>query len=411
MALLDLDRFKEINDTLGHGTGDRVLCQIGPRIRAVLRAGEGMARLGGDEFALLMTTQSTGDRARAEQQTVLGRVLATLHAPFVVDDVALVVEASIGLASYPADGDTGELLLQRADIAMYTAKGNHEHVAVYDRTLDGHNPRKLALLAGLRQAVDHDELILFYQPFVDLATFRVRGVEALVRWQHPTEGLLTPGEFVPLAEGSGFIHQLTRSVLVSAIRAAKMWERAGQALQVSVNISARCLIDTELPVTVADALAAAGLPARLLKLEITESAIVGDPLRALEVINRLHQLGVALSIDDFGTGYTSLAYLRDLPVQELKIDQSFIMRMLYDRKDAIIVRTIIELAQRLGLETVAEGIEDALTMSALDLLGCTTGQGYHLSRPLLSSALAPWIDTWNNTHHPDTRRPTPVMGS
>ena len=400
VVLLDLDRFKEVNDTLGHYTGDRLLQLIGPRIRQVLRTGELMARLGGDEFALLVPTPSTGREALADQQAVAYRVLAALNAPFVIDDMALAVEASAGLASYPHDGDTGELLLQRADIAMYTAKSNHDSLAVYDRALDDYNPRKLALLADLRQAVDRDELVLHYQPEIDVATLRVHGVEALVRWQHPAEGLLAPAEFMPLAEGSGYIHRLTRYVLTRAARDAKAWEQAGQPLQVSVNISARCLLDSELPQTVATTLAAVGLPAHLFKLEITESAIIADPVRAQDVINRLHHLGVALSIDDFGTGYTSLAYLRDLPVQELKIDQSFIVRMLYDHKDAVIVRTVIELAQRLGLDSVAEGVEDTATLAALDALGCTTAQGFHLSRPLPVHDLASWIDTWTSTHHP-----------
>jgi EAL domain-containing protein (putative c-di-GMP-specific phosphodiesterase class I) len=257
----------------------------------------------------------------------------------------------------------------------------------------------LALLADLRQAVDRDELVVHYQPQIDIASSGVEGVEALVRWQHPTEGLLFPTEFVPLAEGSGFIHELTRHVVSRAARDAMAWQEAGRPLRVSVNVSARCLLDTGLPETVAAILTTAGLPAHLLTLEITESAIIAHPVRAQDVINRLHDLGVALSIDDFGTGYTRLAYLRDLPVQELKIDKSFIMRMRYDRKDAVIVHTTIELAQRLGLRSVAEGVEDNATLRALDALGCTTAQGFYLSRPLPVDQLARWIDIWDGTHH------------
>jgi diguanylate cyclase len=400
VVLLDLDRFKEVNDTLGHHTGDRLLQQVGPRISGVLRAGEFMARLGGDEFALLIATATTGVEALAEQQAVVRRILAALHVPFVIDDIALAVDGTAGLARYPQDGDTGDVLLQRADIAMYQAKTNHEALVVYDRMLDGYSPRKLTLLADLRQAVGRGELLVHYQPQIDIATLRVVGVEALVRWQHPVEGRLPPSEFVPLAESSGFVHELTRYVLDVAVGDAKAWEQAGRALEVSVNISARCLLDYGLPGTVSGILTAAGLPARWLKLEITETAMIADPFRAHEIINRLRHLGVALSIDDFGTGYTSLAYLRDLPVQELKIDQSFVMRMRTDRKDAIIVRTSVELAQRLGLDSVAEGVEDAQTLSALAALGCTTAQGYHLSRPLPAHDLASWIDNWNSTHRP-----------
>jgi diguanylate cyclase (GGDEF)-like protein len=399
VVLLDLDRFKEVNDTLGHQIGDRLLQQVGPRLGEVLGTGEVMARLGGDEFALLITARTSGEEAVAEQRAVVHRVLAAFDAPFVIDDITLAVEATAGLASYPQHGDTGEVLLQRADIAMYLAKGNHESVAVYDRTLDSHNRRKLMLLADLRQAVDREELVLHYQPLIDIATHRVRGVEALVRWRYRDEGLLPPADFVQLAESSGFIHELTRYVLTRAVRDAKGWAEAGLALTVSVNISARCLLDSGLPEAVASTLAAVGLPAQLVTLEITESAIIADPFRAQDVINRLHTLGVALSIDDFGTGYTSLAYLRDLPIQELKIDRSFITRMLHSPKDAVIVRTVIELAQRLGLECVGEGVEDAAVLSALDALGCSTAQGYHLSKPLPEYDLGRWIDAWNSTHH------------
>ena len=241
---------------------------------------------------------------------------------------------------------------------------------------------------------------------MDIESSRIKGVEALVRWQHPTEGLLSPDEFLPLAESTGFIHELTQWVIVRAAHDAKAWADAGDPLVVSVNLSARCLIDVNLPQKVRDTLTSVGLPAHLLKLEITESAIIVDPVRALDVINRLHDLGVALSIDDFGTGYTSLAYLRDLPVQEIKIDQSFVTHMLYRRKDAVIVQTAIELAARLGLESVAEGIDDPAILAALAAMGCTTGQGYYLCRPLPAIELLPWIDSWKHSHNHHIALPT-----
>jgi diguanylate cyclase len=391
VILLDLDRFKEVNDTLGHHYGDLLLQQIGPRLRGVLREGEVMARLGGDEFALLVPTRSIGAEAGVERVTVARRILAALQQPFLVHEVSLAVEASVGIAVSPEHGDTGEVLLQRADIAMYLAKANGEDVAVYESGLDEYHPRKLALLVQLRSALERDELVLHYQPLVHISTGQVRGAEALVRWAHPEEGLVPPSEFIPLAEGSGLIHQLTRYVLLAACLQAKLWEQSGLPLVISVNISARCLMDTTLPGAVAASLEAAGLPARLLKLEITESAIIADPVRTQSVISRLHWLGVGLSVDDFGTGYTSLAYLRDLPVQELKIDRSFVGTMLTKHKDAVIVRTGVELAERLGLDSVAEGIEDAETLAALAALGCTIAQGYHIGRPMPADLFAVWL--------------------
>ena len=404
VALFDLDRFKEVNDTFGHDIGDELLDQIGPRMSQLLVEGELLARLGGDEFVMLISGTHPGPQARIEQQKKVTQAREALAAPFTLGDVALTVEASVGLASYPDDGDTGQMLLQRADIAMYQAKNNHQEIAVYDRALDGHTPRKLRLLGDLRQAIDRGELVVYYQPLVNIATMHASGAEALVRWNHPIEGLLMPADFLPLAESSGLIHELTRHVLTCAVRDAKAWQAGGHPLVVSVNISARCLIDTKLPDAVAAALAAAGLPARLLKLEITESAIIADPIRAQHIINQLHRLGVALSIDDFGTGYTSLAYLRDLPIHELKIDRSFVTRILHEDKDAIIVRTAIDLAQRLGLESVAEGVDDPAILVALAAMGCTTAQGYALSVPLPVHHITPWVQRWNHDHSPAPQR-------
>jgi diguanylate cyclase len=398
VVLIDLDRFKDINDTLGHRYGDYLLEQIGPRIRGVLRDVDVLARLGGDEFVLLFPSRATGQDANHAAWDLTRRMLDALHEPFVVDDVLLAVEASAGIAVSPAHGDSGDILLQHADIAMYIAKERNEDITLYDSALDAHNPRKLTLLSQLRGAADNGELVLHFQPLIHIRSGAVVGAEALVRWQHPEEGLLPPGEFVPLAEGSGFIHELTRFVLQAACAQAKVWETAGVPLVVSVNISARCLLDTGLPQSVAATLLATGLPPHLLKLELTETAIIADPDRARSIISRLHTLGVALSIDDFGTGYTSLSSLRDLPVQEIKIDRTFVTNMLTNAKDAIIVRTGVELANRLGVESVAEGIEDAATFNALAALGCTTAQGFHLGRPMPSVDFDIWQSDWNLSH-------------
>nr|BFE73982.1 hypothetical protein GCM10020092_072830 [Actinoplanes digitatis] len=376
VLLLDLDRFKEINDTLGHRTGDQLLATVADRLRAVVRDSDTIARLGGDEFALLIT-QPGGDTP----EVVAQRIMDSLREPVVIDGVALVAEATIGIARHPRDGAaTAGELLQRADLAMYSAKGSGGGIASYQPSMDETDARKLSRLAELRRALTENELVMHYQPLVDVGNSKLHGVEALVRWQHPEEGLLGPIEFVPLAESTGLIHDMTRHVLRLAIGQAGEWLRAGEAVPISVNISTRCLLDVTLPDTVEAVLASAGLPASLLTLEITESAIMADPQRSREVLSRLEALGTRIAIDDFGTGYTSMAYLRDLPIHELKIDRTFISRMVGESKDAIIVHTAIDLAHRLGLTTVAEGVEDENTMTALADLDCDLVQGYLVGR-------------------------------
>jgi diguanylate cyclase len=405
VVLLDLDRFKEINDTLGHHYGDKLLELIGPRLREVLRPDDLVARLGGDEFVIMLTgdleNEGQPDPGRGPEHAYLQiteRALEALTHPFIIEGLSLVVEASAGLAMFPRDGMNPELLLQRADIAMYVAKTTHTQVTRYDGRLDEHNPRKLALLTELRRAVSEDELFMHYQPVVDLLSGDVLGVEALVRWQHPVEGLLAPDQFIPLAESSGFIHELTNHVLNLSLEQARTWSDRGSPLSVSVNLSARCLLDSTLPETVRIALERSGVPAGLLILEITESAIMADPVRAGEVIGRLHSLGVLLSIDDFGTGYTSMSYLRDLPVDELKIDRSFVTHMLANTKDAVIVQTSIDLARRLGMRAVAEGVEDESTWHALQSLDCDAAQGYWFSRALPGDQLPAWRTAWRTEH-------------
>jgi len=392
VVLLDLDGFKDVNDTLGHHCGDQLLTRVGPRIARTLREGELVARLGGDEFGLVLTTDRDGDAAVGDVLAVLRRVLHAFDEPFVVDGVTLSLAASAGVAVGPEHGESPSALLQHADVAMYRAKAGHDPVVVYRSALDDHDPRKLRLLSQLRAGIDAGELVLDYQPLLHLASGCVRGVEALVRWQHPDEGRLPPSEFVPLAESSGLVHPMTHEVLAQACEQARRWQLAGRPLVVSVNVSARCLLDETLPDRVARELARTGLPAGLLKLEVTESAIIADPRRARAVLERLRGLGAAVSIDDFGTGYTSLAALRDLPVDELKVDRSFVTTMLTEPRGAAIVRTGLELAARLGMASVAEGIEDAATLAALADLGCTTAQGYHVARPMPAAALDAWLD-------------------
>ena len=374
ILLLDLDRFKEVNDTLGHDAGDHLLRQIGPRIAGAL-GGDGLvARLGGDEFGVLLEgTDDAAARARA------AAIVAGLEEPFAVDDGLLDVEASIGIALYPEHGTTTETLLQRADIAMYRAKSRQHAVELYSPEHDHHSRRQLSLLADLRRALGNDELVVHYQPQVNLMTGRVETVEALVRWQHPREGLLSPAEFVPLAERTGLIRPLTTDVLAQALRQTAHWRDRGLDLVVSVNLSARNLHDPHLSAQLRDLLAANRLPARHLQLELTESSIMDDPERAGTVLRSLDQLGVRLAIDDFGTGYSSLAYLQRLPVDEIKIDRSFVAGMADRPADRVIVDSTIDLARNLGLTVTAEGVETETVLGLLRAAGCHSVQGYFVS--------------------------------
>jgi diguanylate cyclase (GGDEF)-like protein len=388
LLLIDLDRFKEVNDTLGHRYGDQLLMQVGERLRTGLREVDTVARLGGDEFAVLLPKI-----ASAEGAIVVARKLqVALEEPFTLDDLTLDVEASIGLALYPDHGNDPDELLQRADIAMYAAKDTHAEFVLFDAKLDQHSPRRLALLGELRRAIEDGQLVLHYQPIVDTHTDKVLSVEALVRWQHPERGLLPPADFIPLAERTALITPLTHYVLKAALRQCRQWRQAGHELTVAVNVSARRLLDLGFPDEVAGLLATWEVPARLLVVEITESTIMSDPAHALEVLGRLDRMGVQVAIDDFGTGYSSLAHLKSLPVHELKVDRSFVMHMTSNASDAVIVRSTVDLGRNLGLRVVAEGVEDALTWRELDALGCNAIQGYYVSRPIPADDLTSWLE-------------------
>ncbi len=330
---------------------------MGERLRAALRQVDTVARLGGDEFAVLLPRIAAAEGATA----VAEKLRATFDEPFLLEGLTLDVEASIGVALYPDHGSDPDELLQRADIAMYVAKETHAGFVLFDPRLDQHSPRRLALLGELRRAIDHQQLVVHYQPKVDAQSGRVLGVEALVRWQHPEHGLVPPDEFIPLAERTGLIGPLTHYVLDAALRQCRAWQHAGHELSVAVNVSARRLLDLEFPDEVATLLARWEVPARLLVVEITESTIMADPTRALEILSRLHDMGVQLAIDDFGTGYSSMAYLKNLPVHELKIDRSFVTHMTSNTSDAVIVRSTVDLGRNLGLRVVAEGVEDQTT--------------------------------------------------
>lgn len=407
VLLIDLDRFKEINDTLGHSYGDQLLAQIGPRLLAgALRSNDTIARLGGDEFAVLLPNLRSADEAVAAAT----RISAALHTPFPLEGMTLDIEASIGVAVAPDHGTDPVTLLHHADTAMYEAKEFSAGVIAYQPKRADAAPTRLALLGELRRALDGGEFVLHYQPKVSLANGRLEGVEALIRWEHPTRGLLSPAEFIPIAETTGLITRLTMVVLDLALAQVSAWARTGLTVQVAVNLSARCLHDPALPDRVSAALARHGVPAQLLRLEITESMLMADPDRALVILRALAADGIRLSLDDFGTGYSSMSYLRQLPVDELKIDRSFVLDMTGQPNDKVLVRTAVDLAHNLGLAVVAEGVEDARTLTALHDLHCDTVQGYHLGRPMPAGQLNEWIAERKLTSPAvPTQRKQPVM--
>ena len=387
LLILDLDRFKEINDTLGHAVGDSLLVAVGQTLGSPLRASDTVARLGGDEFAILLPSVSGLEQAR----DVAGRVAAATSQAFPVEDLMLDVGVSIGAALYPEHGETAADLMRSADVAMYMAKRDGTTIAVYDEDRDHNSVRNLSMSGELRQAMDDDELVLFFQPQIEIATGRLAGVEALVRWDHPRYGLVPPIEFITLAEQSGLIGPLTRWILRAALKSLGGWQAAGYEIGMSVNLSPRNLLEEDLPESVGRLLQEHGIQDGALTMEITEDAIMTDPDRALAAIRHLRQYGVRLAIDDFGTGQSSLAYLKTLPVNELKIDKSFVIHMADENSDAVIVRAMIDLAHDLGLTVVAEGIESEALLRTLSGLGCDYGQGYHVGRPMRRDAFDLWM--------------------
>ena len=395
LLLLDLDGFKEVNDTRGHAHGDVVLQQVAARLTQAVRPVDTVARLGGDEFALVIPA---ADAVRAEAvATALG---VALEAPFLVEGHTLHLGASIGIALGPAHGREGATLLRRADVAMYAAKrGGGGGYAVYAPAQDAALPARLSLIADLRQALAEGALVLHYQPQIAIDSGRVVGLEALARWPHPTHGFVPPDQFIPLAEGMGLMGALTDWALDTALRQCRVWRDAGHALVVAVNLSAATLHDPRLPATITRLLHVHGVPAGSLRLEVTESALMADPARAGVVLAGLAAVGVGISVDDYGTGYSSLAYLKRLPVDELKIDRAFVRNLTTDEADRTIVASTIGLGHSLGLTVVAEGVEDAAAWEALAMLGCDSMQGYHLGRPMPAGA----VETWLSARHAERR--------
>jgi diguanylate cyclase (GGDEF)-like protein len=382
VMFLDVDHFKEINDTLGHEAGDTLLQIVAERLRAQMRAGETLARLGGDEFAILCDGSATDASLLAE------RLHSALHGAVTVRDFPLEITLSIGVATFPEHGEDADTVLRHADVAMYQAKETRAGTAVYDPEQDLNDEARLVLAGELRRAIANEELVLHFQPKAELESGRIVGVEALVRWQHPERGFIPPNEFVPIAERTGLIKQLSRFVIAAALRQCGEWRASGLDLHVAVNLTIPDLLDLELPDLIEALLEETGVRPDQLELEITETTILADPFRVRQVLARLNEMGLRLAIDDFGTGYSSLAYLRRLPVHTIKVDRSFVMDMCENASDATIVRSTIDLGRNLGLEVVAEGVETQEAWDALRALGCTLAQGYLISRPLPAEELA-----------------------
>ncbi|MFN7941094.1 MAG: EAL domain-containing protein [Thermoanaerobaculia bacterium] len=387
LLFMDLNGFKEINDTFGHHCGDQLLRQVGHRLSQALRSTDTVARLGGDEFAILLPEVSGPEAATAVAQSLLDALVE----PFAVEGHRLTVGASFGIVLSPSHGSDPTTLMRRADVAMYVAKYASRGYAVYAAEADAHSPQRLSLLSDLRRESTREHFRLHFQPQIDLATRGVRRAEALVRWQHPEQGLLLPKDFIPLAEAGNLVQVVTEWVLAEALLACKRWQAEGFAIGVSVNLSPRSLRDAKLPESIAARLGNAGLEPRWLTLEITEGSLLADPEHAMAILQQVLALGVELSIDDFGTGYSTLAHLKQLPASEIKIDRSFVGDMTRDEHDAAIVRSIVDLGHNVGRRIVAEGIEDEATWRALAAIGCDLGQGFWISPPLPESELLAWL--------------------
>jgi diguanylate cyclase (GGDEF)-like protein len=403
VMLIDLDHFKEINDTLGHHFGDLLLQEIGPRLSSVLRENDLMARLGGDEFGIVLPELPSEDVA----MRIADRLLEELEIPVSVEGLALDVSGSVGIALFPSQANDAEALLRRADVAMYAAKENGGGYELYEDDMDRHNPARLTLIGQVRPALETGEFVLYFQPKVRLSDGRAAGAEALIRWEHPSLGLVPPDEFIPLVEKTVLLRPLTHYVIETVLKQWREWADMGIRIPISINVSPRSLLDQELPEQVADQLRQWDVPPAFLRMELTESFLMGDSGRSTQVLDALSDVGVGLSIDDFGTGYSSLSYLKRLPIEEIKVDRSFVMQMHVDANDFMIVRATVDLGRNLGLRVVAEGVEDLATFDRLAEFGCDEAQGYYISRPLSAVEFTRWLSVRNlelDTVRPDDRR-------
>jgi len=397
LLLLDLDRFKEVNDSLGHHAGDQLLVEVATRLRGQLRGGDLLARLGGDEFAVLLEDAGAEEAASVAEnlRARLAEPFTAVAGPSAVGSLTLHSTVSIGIARFPDDGPDLSALLRKADIAMYKAKTSFRGQHVYSGTDDANDANRLQTVEELRAAVSGNQFVLHYQPKVDLATGEVHCVEALIRWQHPTRGLIYPASFIALVEASGLMRAMTQQVLEMDLDQAAIWQAQGQHLTVAVNLSASSLVDADLPAQIFAMLAARGVPPEALQLEITEEFLMADHHRARSILTQLRDGGIQISVDDFGTGYSSLSRLREMPIDELKLDKSFVLPMVDDARAAALVASTIGLAHSLGLRMVAEGVETGVAYAALKRLGCDQGQGFWMSKPLPAAELDRWLRNRN----------------
>jgi len=388
LLLMDLDRFKEVNDTFGHHFGDVLLKQVAFRLRNQLHVDDTVARLGGDEFAIVLTSALDSNAVAMTAR----RILNSLQQPFVVEGQVLEVGASIGIALYPQHGSDARTLMRRADVAMYATKESNAGFTFHERDEpESRVPDQLSLVVEMRPAIERNEFELYYQPKRHLHSGLITRVEVLARWNHPRRGLLMPVSFVPIAERTGLIKPMTDWILDKALQQCREWQDAGAPIHVAVNVSAKSLLEETLPSKVQSLLDKWNIDPRFLKIEITESSIMADPAHALAIMSMLQSMGVRLSVDDFGTGYSSLTHLRELPIDEIKIDKSFVTGMITSDADAAIVRTVIDLAHNLGKQVCAEGVEDAETLQRLEEMGCDLAQGYFISRPVPAATLLTWL--------------------
>jgi diguanylate cyclase (GGDEF)-like protein len=388
LMLMDLDHFKEINDTLGHPTGDAILRRVADRLKSVLRDADTLARLGGDEFAILLPEAEDG---RKTAEKVAENIFSCFARPFFHGDQELYLGGGIGIAVFPEHGDDVDTLMSRADVAMYGAKHRDRPFVFYDAANDPHTPQRLQLVAELRRAIEQQEFVLYYQPQVDLNLRCVTGVEALIRWQHPQQGLIPPDQFIPLAERTGLINPITDWVLSEVLKQCRSWHAAGLYLRIAVNMAGRTFQQPHLSERLGELIRSSGAAANCIEIEITENVLMGDIDNGMAVLQSLSEMGMTITIDDYGTGYSSLAYLKKLPLNTIKIDKSFVLEMARNDNDAVIVRSTIDLAHNLGYQVVAEGVEDEETFDLLAILGCDSIQGYFISQPVAVAGLEQWL--------------------
>lgn len=395
LLFIDLDRFKEVNDSLGHKSGDILLIMLGERLQSILCDSDMLARLGGDEFAVLL--KSVNNEDDLNKQTTM--ILDEITKPFDLEGMQIQIDASIGISLCPDHSTDSSTLMRFADVAMYHAKTNKLGYSLYKRELDAHSPRRLALFGEIGNAINTNQFTLYYQPKINLSTNSITGFEALLRWNHPEYGLLTPDHFIPLAELGEMINPLTFWVLNKAINDRQQWNSQDWDLDVAVNVSVRNIQDINVINKINSLIESRGMPHKRLEIELTESAIMTDPVRAQETLQKLYDLGIRISIDDYGTGYSSLAYLKKLPLDKLKIDKSFVMDMINNENDALIVHSTIKLAHNLGLKVIAEGVENKETLESLKNMGCDYAQGYYISRPIPAEDIISWCTNWQISHN------------